>query len=246
MLGMADRKHHEADQFEEEQALWDAYVRIRREQGIDVNGILAEFVKCEKRQLNSTGGLLHFAELCKKGCVPPILAGIVALIRFSPNAQELWSKVVGGLYKRGKAVRAFETAARTVDDLFKAFATTGNDVRQTARLQALGRIPPSAVASELRFYARFVTLAERISKDAEVRSVGALAKYALAGYVRRATGQFHDRATSGLIAELQGRRTYNEIAHRMWRARNYARYDKNFGYFIDLMVAFGVVIARST
>jgi hypothetical protein len=32
---MADRKQHVAGQFMEEQAFWDAYVRIRRELGID-------------------------------------------------------------------------------------------------------------------------------------------------------------------------------------------------------------------
>src|SRR5271169_5077258 len=99
-------------------------------------------------------------------------------------------------------------------------------------VSALGRIPPSAISAKLRFYARFVTLAERLSNDAEVRSVSALAQYILVGYVQRATGRFHDRATSGLIAEVPGRPAYNEITQRMWRSRNFVRYKKNFDWFI--------------
>lgn len=242
---MANTKGHKPDRLKEEQQFWDAYVRIRRQEGVDVNGLLAEWVREEKRKLDLVGGVRHFTELCNNGCVPQVLVGIIAFIRFSPNAEGLWSKVVGGPYSREKAVRGFEAAAAMIDDLFKPLTLLEHSSEELGRLKALGRIPPSDVASELRFYARFVTLAERLSKDAQVRSVAVLSQYALVGYVRRATGRFHDRATSGLIASLRDRPAYNEIAHRMWRSRNYARYDKNFGGFVDLMTAFGVVIARS-
>jgi hypothetical protein len=243
---MPGKSPPKSDEFAEEQQLWDSIVRIRQEEGVDINRILADWVESERRKLPSSRARVSFSELCNNGCAPQMLSASIALLRNSPEAEKSWSKIVGGPYKRNKAAHDFEKAARIIDDLFKGFDIAEDNSTELAWLRALGRIAPTKVAAELRLYARTVTVAERLSKDADVRSVVALAQYALVGYVRRATGSFHDRATSGLISELQLRPAYNEIAHRMWRSRNYARYEKNFGWFIDLMFAFGVVIARST
>ena len=59
------------------------------------------------------------------------------------------------------------------------------------------------------------------------------------------TGRFHDRSVSGLIGEIVGSPDYNEVAHRMWRARNYERIEKHFSWIPRFLVAMSVVIART-
>jgi hypothetical protein len=108
----------------------------------------------------------------------------------------------------------------------------------------MGRIPLSRVVSELRFYIRFINLAESVRKDTGSHSLAEVSKYLLSSYVRRMTGSFHDRNASGLVAEVAGSVEYNEVAHRMWRSRNHWRLDKHYSWMTNILVAASVVIAQ--
>jgi hypothetical protein len=102
------------------------------------------------------------------------------------------------------------------------------------------------VVSELRFYIKFITLAERLSVYAESNSLTEICKYILAGYVKRSTGRFHDRNVSALIAVLTDSQGFDEVAHRMWRSRNYKRLDKHFSWIAALLVAMSVAMRQPT
>ena len=91
-----------------------------------------------------------------------------------------------------------------------------------------------------------VVLAKKLSVDTETRSIRDFLKYILAGYVKRATGRYHDKGVSALLADVAGPPDYNEVAQRMWRLRNYQRMEKYFSIFTDFLFAMGVVIARTT
>ena len=108
----------------------------------------------------------------------------------------------------------------------------------------MGRIPFSRVASELRFYVRFLNLAQSLRKDTESHSLEEVSKYLLASYVKRMTGRLHDRNVSGLIGEMAGPSDYNEVAQRMWRLRNYRRLEKHHSKLGDFLVAMSVVISH--
>jgi len=46
------------------------------------------------------------------------------------------------------------------------------------------------------------------------------------------------------LAEVVGPAEHNEVAQRMWRARDYQRLERHFSKLTDLLFAMGVVIAR--
>jgi len=143
-----------------------------------------------------------------------------------------------------KAIRTLEKTAATLEEVFREFLAAEEDDSVRAALAGMGRLPLSRLVSELRFYGGFLNLAKGLAADTETRSIKEVTKYLLAGYVKRATGQFRDRNVSALLGELVGPADYDEVAQRMWRARNYRRLEKHFSKLTDLLFAMGVVIAR--
>ncbi len=152
--------------------------------------------------------------------------------------------MVGPPENRRKTVRALEKAAATLEEVFGDLIVT-EDEEQRATFTKIGRIPFSRMVSELRFYVRFINLAESLRKDTESHSLREVSKYLLASYVKRTTGRFHDRNVSGLVGEVIGSVGYDETAQRMWRSRNYMRLDKHFSWMTDFLAAMSVVITHA-
>jgi hypothetical protein len=220
---------------------WNAYRGVHQSKGIDIAQMLAALAADQEQRLNSPGAREDFAELCKHGCFSVTLAAIVALLRYSPSFERLWNLVVGQPNERDKATRALEDAANTLDNLFGVVIGTERDSLDKELTQA-GRLPISRMASELRSYVKLLNFAERLSTDTEARSPVELSKYLLTGYTLRMTGRFHDRCVSGVIGEIVGPPDYNEVAHRMWRSRNYDRLEGHFSDMTKFLVAMSVVI----
>jgi hypothetical protein len=231
------------DKLEAEKALWDAHRQIWRARGVDLDKVSAEWAAGQAQKLASPGAQTDFAELCRHGCAPQVLAATIALFRFSPHVERLWAEMVGRPDKRQKAIRTLEKTAATLDEVLGEFIAAEDDSVRAA-LAGMGRLPLSRLISELRFYGRFLNLAKGLAADTETRSIKEVTKYLLTGYVKRATGQFRDRNVSALLGELVGPADYDEVAQRMWRARNYRRLEKHFSKLTDLLFAMGVVIAR--
>jgi hypothetical protein len=226
-----------------EVAFWRAYREAYRTKGVDIAQFYAELAAEEKQRLRSPGARDDFTELCEDGCFQLVLAAIVALFRFSPRLENLWTVMVGTAYRREKTTKTLEKAAATLEGLFGGLISA-EDEAQREQFRKMGRLPLSSLVSELRFYNKVINGADRIAVDTESHSLVEVCKYLLASYVKRATGDFHDRNVSGLIEELISS-SYEESAQRMWRKRNYSRLDKHFAWVTDLLIVASVVVAHS-
>jgi hypothetical protein len=151
--------------------------------------------------------------------------------------------MVGSAYRREKTTKTLEKAVATLEGLFGGLIAS-EDEAQREQFRKIGRLPLSSLVSELGFYIRLINGADRIAVDTESHSLVEVCKYLLASYAKRATGNFHDRNVSGLIEELSGS-SYEELAQRMWRRRNYSRLDKHSSWLTDILIAASVVIAQS-
>jgi len=230
------------EELQDERIFWNTFREAHLAKGINVDREFAEWAAGQAKRLTSPGAREDFAELCQGGCTPQVLAAIVALMRNSPGLEILWETVVGPPPKRQKATRTLERAAATLEEIFGGFIAMAD--QDAAAFTKMGRIPLSRVVSELRFYIRFINLAESVRKDTRSHSLAEVSKYVLSSYVRRMTGSFHDRNVSGLVAEVAGSVEYNEVAHRMWRSRNHRRLDRHYSWMTNILVAASVVIAQ--
>jgi hypothetical protein len=226
------------------QELWDLYRQTGLAKGFDFGEILAAWTTKEQQRLASPGARDDFDQLCKAGCVPQVLALIIAIIRFSPQLSEFFEVLLGNPDKREKTLRSLERASEAFQDLFGNLLTRENEDLRT-KLTEMGHIPPSRLVSGIHFYAQILKGAEAFA-DVEVNSLAELTKYLLVGYVERATGTFCDRNVSGLIGEIVGPVDHNEVAQRMWRYRNYQRLKKNFQGLPELLFDLSFVVALRT
>ena len=241
---MSDTDKPRIEDLPEVVAFWKTYRDICRNKQIDTIKLCMDLAEEEKQKLASPGAREEFIELCEAGCFQPILAGIVMLLRFAPRLEAFWTEMIGRPDNREKTTRTLESAARALENLFSVVIALENEGKST-ELEKIGHLPISRLVSELRFHTRVIQLASSISAETETRSPAEFVKYLVSSYVRIMTGRFHDRSVSGLVSEVCGSPEYNEVAHRMWRTRNYERIDKHFSGMTRLLVAMSVVIAQT-
>ena len=72
------------EQLAVEMAFWHAYREAYRAKGIDIAQFYADLAADEKQRLKSPGAREDFIELCEAECFQPMVAGILALLRYSP------------------------------------------------------------------------------------------------------------------------------------------------------------------
>jgi hypothetical protein len=243
-LSMTKTDKPTIEELQDERMFWDTFRETRLAKGINVEQEFTEWAADQTKRLTSPGAREDFAELCEGGCTPQILAAIVALMGNSPGLETFWKTVIGPAPKRQKTTRTLERAAATLEEIFGGFIALAD--QDAATFTKMGRIPLSRVVSELRFYIRLTNLAESVRRHTGSHSLAEVSKYLLSSYVRRMTGTLHDRNVSGLVAELTGFVAYNEVAHRMWRRRNYQRLDKHYSWMTNILVVASVVIASPT
>ncbi len=230
------------EELQDERRLWNTFREIHLAKGVHVDQEFAAWAAYQAKRLTSPGAREDFAELCQRGCTPQILAAILALMRNSPGLEIFWKTAIGPPPKRQKATRTLERAVAMLEEIFGGFIAMGD--QEAATFTKMGRIPLSRVVFELRFYIRLINLAESLRQDTGSHSLGEVSKYLLSSYVKRLTSSFRDRNVSGLVGEVVGSVDYNEVAHRMWRSRNYRRLEKHYSWMTDLLFAASVVIAH--
>jgi hypothetical protein len=228
-----------------ERALLDAYRQQWQAKGFNLDKALISWAKEEAKALETWSARADFDELCTHGCRPEILAVLIASFRFCPYLENFWTEMVGHPRNRQKTTKTLEDAAVALETLFGRFIKSDNE-KQRAAFAKLRRLPISAVVSELRFYVKFITLAERFSARSESNSLTEICKYAFASYVKRSTGRFHDKNMSALIGALTQSSDFDEVAQRMWRSRNYKRLNKHFSWIPALLVAMSVAMRQPT
>src|SRR5712692_5454693 len=154
------------DKLEAVQGFWDAHRRVLRARRVNLDKVAAEWAAKQARMLASPGAQTDFAELCTHGCVPQVLAGILALFRFAPRVKKLWAEMVGRPDKRQKATRTLEQAAAMLEDVLREFIAAEDESVRTA-LVSMERLPVSRLVSELRFYGQVLNWAEGLAADTE-------------------------------------------------------------------------------
>ena len=146
--------------------------------------------------------------------------------------------------ERGRSARpagvcVVRKAVQTLETLY------GGVVKHDQKLAEIGRIPITRIVEELRIHIKLINLARLFGKDTQIRSPTELFKYLLTSYVKRMTGRFHDRSLSGLIGDLVDSPDYDEVAHRMWRNRNYRRLERNFAWLTRFLVSMSVAMTHT-
>jgi hypothetical protein len=240
---MAKNNVPQTDPYENEQALWNLYRQTRQSAGIDIDKFYADCAEHVKRDLTSPGAREDFTELCKDGCFAQAIVAIITLIQYCPRLENFWKMIVGPPENRQRVIRTLENAATSLEGLFAIPISLENE-KSPEEYARIGRIPPSRMIAELRLYSRAIGIAEKFAVETDTHSLAEFSKYILSSYVNRMTGSFHDRNVSGLIGETTDSPDYNEVAHRMWRHRNYERLDKVFSGVSGLVVAISIVMNR--
>jgi hypothetical protein len=218
------------------QNLWNVHCEILGKHGVDLPSVIKQWTVQQEERLPSPGARTDFRELCANGCVAEILAIFLALLRWSPQFEDFWSKLYGSPNDRRRVRRNLEKTAKLIEGLF-AFLISLEDDEVISKLSKIGRISPGRLSSELRFYARLLDMMESIPRETQTRSLADFGKFCLTEYAKQATGRFRDRTVSGLIAEAIGPADYNEVAHRMWRSRNFNRISSHFQKPSELLAA---------
>jgi hypothetical protein len=218
------------------QNVWNAYSKILSKRGLDLRHALKQWAAKQEEQLPSPGARTDFEELCQNGCVPEILAVLLVALRWSPGFEDFWSKVYGNPNDRRRVRRNLEKTAKAIESLFE-LPISLEDEEMASQFSKMDHIGPKRLTSELKFYAELLELVDKFPRETETRSLADFGKFGLTEYAKQATGRFHDRNVSGLIAEAIGPADYNEVAHRMWRSRNFKRISSHFQELSGILCA---------
>lgn len=214
--------------------LWNSYCEIWIKRGLDLRHALKQWTAQQEERLATPGARDDFKQLCVNGCVAEILAILLAFLRWSPQFEDFWSKIYGNPNDRRRVQRNLEKTAKAIEGLF-ALPIRLEDDEVISKLSAIGRISPGRLVSELKVYAGVLGFIDNLPRETQTRSLADFGKFYLTQYSKQATGRFRDRNVSGLIAEAIGPADYNEVAHRMWRSRNFKRISSHFQKLSELL-----------
>jgi hypothetical protein len=254
--------------FPELQDFWDAYCLVFARKGIDMPQLVQLWVTEKRKSLSKWSAEEIFDELCLAGCSAISLAIAISILERSQHAAEIWRTTVGTARRRDQVVGAFLKAADALEEVNENFITAllqdlrvslDKDLRSVlgedptsqntplifAKWPSNAPAPhPATVVKALRLYARVLGMFDAISEETQAHSAESFPKYLISAYVHRATGSFHDREVSTLIARAICRPTYDAIAHGMWRKRNCKKLEKAFSFPAELLVGVGVVTSQ--
>jgi hypothetical protein len=111
--------------------------------------------------------------------------------------------------------------------------------------EMLKALPSFALtARALETYSLMLVWGVAISAITGAGSCQEMAKYSLAGVVKRVTGKFHDREVSAMTGAALRDFEYDETAHRVWRIRNYDRLERSFPLVPMCLQALNNVLMR--
>jgi hypothetical protein len=99
-------------------------------------------------------------------------------------------------------------------------------------------------AKSLETYSMMLVWGEALYAFTGAGSCQEMAKYSLAGVVKRISGKFHDREVSAMTGAALGDFEYDETAHRVWRIRTYDRLERSFPLVPMALQALNNVLMR--
>src|SRR5438093_1483621 len=98
---MGQIRKTEDEQTDPVRQLWEVYAKIFEKRGYDIDQLLRDWTQRQKAKLASPGAQADFDELSASGCVPQLLAALLALLRWSPTMESFWQQLYGNPEKRG-------------------------------------------------------------------------------------------------------------------------------------------------
>lgn len=229
---------------------------LYKSKGIDIHQVTNTAVRKGMECLSGFGGRQPFDKLCKARCNQSYLAILLYIIRSGPSWSNTWRLVVGSQRRLKQTIAILEKAASALEKLDKAFEgalalgphqfppVSNNPSSDLKQFEGDSGIAPLTIAGALRAYIRVLRLLGTASTNAKIHSPEAFGKYLLSSYVKLRTGSYHDAEVSALISSAL-REEYGELAHRMWRLRNWKHLDA-VSFPLELVIGLGVLLSLNT
>jgi len=212
--------------------------------GLNLEDVWAAWAEQQEQRLASPGARTDFVELCQAGCVPRVLASIIAIVRFAPQLNEWWYETLGNIKAGQKLILSLEEAAMALKNFYAPGTAPENS--KTTDFALPGLLSPRGLAAHMESHRDMVMFFGELAGKFEVKSFQDITRYLLVGYVRRATGRCHDRNISGVLGEIVGPADYDEVAQRMWRNRNYERLEQHLSMLPDLLLCLSLAVSNRT
>lgn len=220
--------------------------------GIDLQCFMKEAVQGGMKSLTGFGAKQAFNTLSKANCSESSLAFLLYLIRSGPRWSNMYRLLAGSQRRRSQIGALLARAAATLEQIDQTFEKTvsreKNELLSPSRKMHVGEthrlelvVSPATCARSLRAYVRVLNVFESASREAKIHSPEAFGKYLLSAYVRATTGDYHDVEVSALISGAL-REQYSEVAHRMWRQRNWKNLEK-VSFPVEFQVFLGLLLA---
>jgi hypothetical protein len=175
-------------------------------------------------------------KLIKLGITRETLAVAIFVINLAPAMDHFFKEMLGSKRARMRDVKSLTKAA----EILRRIGSVLPEMPEM--ILGIPGVPLTAKAVD--HHATMLIWGEVIYSFLGANSVLEVAKYALAGFVKRAIGRFHDREVSALTGAALQKSDYDETAHRVWRIRAYPRLEKSVPIAPRLLQAFNSVLSQ--
>lgn len=207
------------------QTAWDIYLPHVAPDGIDRLVALTGWLLRQRATLINQNGCDHELDLLvRAGCHPEMLLLMVGLLHRSSRLAGFRNVLFGSPRRRQRVIRSLDRAARGLSEIFPP---EFEDRKAAEEVEKLGQVPPGQVIAQVSKYRDFLRFVDSMPQVTGVRSIEEAVRFLLCAYVEQATGRPHNAEVSALIGcalDCAG----DEVAHGMWRLRNYQRLEKAF------------------
>jgi hypothetical protein len=215
----------------------DELVEILNASGIRPHPVLAQFAEFRLRSLEPFHIGPDRQRLEQEGIQKETMAIALMAINMAPGFDHM-SRKFGNKRSRQRQVKQLLAPIFVL----KEFAgMIGDTMEQFPPTTIAG---PNLLISNLQNYAKMLTWADKLEEAFGSNSFLELAKFALAGLVKRATNKYHDREVSALTGAALQKSDYDETAHRIWRIRNYSRLEATCPIAPLVLQAFNSVLSK--
>jgi hypothetical protein len=178
----------------------------------------------------------HLQKLCTYGLFRETRGTSMFLIQMAPSLDHLFKEFFGNKEVRIRNAASLATAAVVLEGMSKLVPEMPDTIS--------GLPSPSVTVKAVKYYSTMLVWGEAIYAFVGAKSVVEVAKYSLAGLVKRVSGKFHDREVSALVGAALGDFDYDETAHRVWRIRSYGRLEQSFSIGPKILQAMNDVLRR--
>lgn len=201
--------------------IWRTYSAKATNAGIDLPNVTKGWIASQRKFVcDDCGAATEFKALIRAGCQPEMLSVLAGALRLSPRAAGLRAVAFGPQRLRERAINSIAKTVRTLEALFPP-----SEERVKSELERLGIVPPDKTLQSLRDLAGMLEFINGLPRISGVRTIEEAVRFFLCAYVEDVTGKPHNKEVAALAGCALGT-SQDEVAHGMWRKRNFARLEK--------------------